>query len=639
MKKLYFLFITFMVCSLSFGQILSDDFNYTDNALLTANGWTVSSAGTNSMDVGASNGLTYTDYSGTTGFTGVVVGNAVKVDNTGEDLTKSFAADVTSGTLYYSFLLNVTDATAGYFTMVGKGSAFAARVFVKPSSTGKFNIGLSNSSTAAYATTPTDFNLNTTYLVIVKYDVNATATASIWVKSSGVPATELAAGTPEHTTSGSGTAVIAGVFLRQYAATQNLTIDGIRVYSTWFGETPCALTLLAETTACTATTNGIDAYTATIPFTGGNTASYTLSTSNGTISGDNPSTTAAGSIIITGVNEGTNITLSISGGCTISRTITAPECKITNPLPVSEPFNYSPGTTLNTSQTWTNMSSGADEITTISGNLSYAGITATGNSVSFVGTGSDTKLPFTVLNSGTVYYSFLMNIGSMTGVTELDGGYFAGIGESSTSLGATLWTKRVDDTNFNLGIEVRTGTAANTTYSAASYQTGQTYFVVVGYTFNTATGADDVVSLWVNPTVNAAMPATTLTDSHTGTDLLNASSFFLRQDSATETPAVQVDELRIGTAWADVVPQTAGINDNNINGLTMYPNPVSGNTLYLTSTANAAMSVQIFDLLGKEVLKATVVNNAVNVAKLTAGVYVVKITEEGKTATRKLVIK
>jgi hypothetical protein len=78
---------------------------------------------------------------------------------------------------------------------------------------------------------------------------------------------------------------------------------------------------------------------------------------------------------------------------------------------------------------------------------------------------------------------------------------------------------------------------------------------------------------------------------------------------------------------------------DNINGLTMYPNPLSGNTLYLTSTANAAMSVQIFDLLGKEVLKANVVNNTVNVAKLTAGVYVVKITEEGKTATRKLVIK
>ena len=90
---------------------------------------------------------------------------------------------------------------------------------------------------------------------------------------------------------------------------------------------------------------------------------------------------------------------------------------------------------------------------------------------------------------------------------------------------------------------------------------------------------------------------------------------------------------------ADLNAPLSSSSFDNINGLTMYPNPVSGNTLYLTSTANAAMSVQIFDLLGKEVLKASVVNNAVNVAKLTAGVYVVKITEEGKTATRKLVIK
>jgi hypothetical protein len=71
----------------------------------------------------------------------------------------------------------------------------------------------------------------------------------------------------------------------------------------------------------------------------------------------------------------------------------------------------------------------------------------------------------------------------------------------------------------------------------------------------------------------------------------------------------------------------------------MYPNPLSGNTLYLTSSANAAMSVQIFDLLGKEVMKANVVNNAVNVSSLNAGVYMVKVTEEGKTATRKLVIQ
>ena len=76
-----------------------------------------------------------------------------------------------------------------------------------------------------------------------------------------------------------------------------------------------------------------------------------------------------------------------------------------------------------------------------------------------------------------------------------------------------------------------------------------------------------------------------------------------------------------------------------IDGLKMYPNPLKGDTLYLTSTANAAMSVQIFDVLGKEVLKSNVMNNAVNVSGLNAGVYIVKVTEEGKTATRKLVIQ
>jgi hypothetical protein len=80
-------------------------------------------------------------------------------------------------------------------------------------------------------------------------------------------------------------------------------------------------------------------------------------------------------------------------------------------------------------------------------------------------------------------------------------------------------------------------------------------------------------------------------------------------------------------------------NFNSIDGLTMYPNPLKGNTLFLTSTANATMSVQIFDVLGKEVLKSDVTNNAVNVSGLNAGVYIVKITEEGKTATRKLVIQ
>lgn len=76
-----------------------------------------------------------------------------------------------------------------------------------------------------------------------------------------------------------------------------------------------------------------------------------------------------------------------------------------------------------------------------------------------------------------------------------------------------------------------------------------------------------------------------------------------------------------------------------IAGLSLFPNPVSGNVLNITSAANLDMNVVIFDVLGKQVINTKVTNNTVNVSNLNAGVYIVKVTEDGKTATRKLVVK
>ena len=84
---------------------------------------------------------------------------------------------------------------------------------------------------------------------------------------------------------------------------------------------------------------------------------------------------------------------------------------------------------------------------------------------------------------------------------------------------------------------------------------------------------------------------------------------------------------------------TAGVNDNNIEGLLMFPNPVSDNVLNITSSANTEKTVAIYDMLGKQVLATTVNNGTVDVSNLTAGIYVVNITEEGKTATKKLIKK
>lgn len=84
---------------------------------------------------------------------------------------------------------------------------------------------------------------------------------------------------------------------------------------------------------------------------------------------------------------------------------------------------------------------------------------------------------------------------------------------------------------------------------------------------------------------------------------------------------------------------TLGTQSFDIAGLKVYPNPVTDGNLYITSDSNNTKSVAIFDVLGKQVVNTTVNNQAVNVSNLNAGVYIVKITEAGKTATKKLVIE
>ena len=59
----------------------------------------------------------------------------------------------------------------------------------------------------------------------------------------------------------------------------------------------------------------------------------------------------------------------------------------------------------------------------------------------------------------------------------------------------------------------------------------------------------------------------------------------------------------------------------------------------INTDSNSTRTVSIFDVLGKQVLNTKTSNNAVNVSNLKGGAYIVKITEEGKTDTRKLIIE
>jgi hypothetical protein len=77
---------------------------------------------------------------------------------------------------------------------------------------------------------------------------------------------------------------------------------------------------------------------------------------------------------------------------------------------------------------------------------------------------------------------------------------------------------------------------------------------------------------------------------------------------------------------------------SQIDGLKMYPNPAKNN-LFIETALNSDINVSIINVLGKEVINSKVSNNAVNISGLTPGMYIVKITEEGNTSTKKLIIE
>ena len=76
-----------------------------------------------------------------------------------------------------------------------------------------------------------------------------------------------------------------------------------------------------------------------------------------------------------------------------------------------------------------------------------------------------------------------------------------------------------------------------------------------------------------------------------------------------------------------------------IEGLSLYPNPVTNGRVYITTKNDFDKEITIFDVLGKKVLQTQLSSRELNVSSLSPGVYIIKINENQATATRKLIIR
>lgn len=82
-----------------------------------------------------------------------------------------------------------------------------------------------------------------------------------------------------------------------------------------------------------------------------------------------------------------------------------------------------------------------------------------------------------------------------------------------------------------------------------------------------------------------------------------------------------------------------GSAKRDIDGFKLYPNPATNGKVYISTDQNAAKKILIFDVFGTQVLETTILGKELNVSDLDAGVYVLRVYEKNKTATRKLIVK
>ena len=248
MKKILLAIMTVGVLSVNGQTLLNEDFNYpTNDTIASVNpskGWLISSGSTTNYIKATAPGLVFSGYPGSG------IGNSTTLTTTGQDIYKDASASVTTGSIYASFMFNVTAAqSAGdYFMAIlpnTSTTAFFARLFIKSNSSGHFFVGITKAAAGANeaVTYSSDsFAFNTTLLGVLKYEYNTGTnndSVKVYIISNSVPSQEPTYATAQNLgaiNAGNSDATSLGrILLRQGTASNapSVIVDGIRMATTW----------------------------------------------------------------------------------------------------------------------------------------------------------------------------------------------------------------------------------------------------------------------------------------------------------------------------------------------------------------------------------------------------------------------
>ena len=112
--------------------------------------------------------------------------------------------------------------------------------------------------------------------------------------------------------------------------------------------------------------------------------------------------------------------------------------------------------------------------------------------------------------------------------------------------------------------------------------------------------------------------------------------FGLRQSDSSVNESILVDNLNI----AQTFNETLSTNSMSINtDFSIYPNPSNVGYVNISSNESETIQVNVYDILGKQVINAAVASGRLDVSTLNTGVYIVKLTQGTATTTKKLIVQ
>ncbi|MGB2500795.1 MAG: PEP-CTERM sorting domain-containing protein [Mariniblastus sp.] len=206
----------------------------------------------------------------------------------------------------------------------------------------------------------------------------------------------------------------------------------------------------------------------------------------------------------------------------------------------SEGFDYSDGSLTTVSSDWTRHSGTEGQIQ------------VSGGKVLLTDSQSEdvNRLLGTTITTGTVFAGFDFSVSANNpGGTDFE--YFAHFGNGTSDFTARMDVNTADANGFLVGIS-HTSTAQASWGSTLSYDT--VYRAIIGYDRDSG-----LANLWIDASQDTDTSIVTTTN-----DTNNVEGFYLRESNSSVNETIVVDDLVVGSTFADVVtfnavPEPSGL--------------------------------------------------------------------------------